>query len=270
MLEYDGAAFEGWQTQAPGVRTVQAVVEAALAELAGGPVALVGASRTDAGVHAEGQVASVRFDTRLTPAVLLRALDAKLPADVAVRELAAAPEAFHARRDARWKRYRYSWWSGRVRSPLRRGRFARVRGPLDVAAMAAAATALVGTHDFSCFQLAAAEWHAEAARRGHTRSATRTLYAATVRGEEAGEGILELVGDGFLRGMVRAIAGTLVQVGRGRRTPESLGELLAGRDRRRAGPTAPAAGLTLVEVGFAPFAPVGPLPVGETSGNSGP
>lgn len=246
------------------MRTVQSVLEAALAEIAGQAVAVVGASRTDAGVHAEGQVASACFETRLPADVLARALDAKLPEDVAALAIAPAPDAFHARRDALWKRYRYALWAGCRRSPLRRRRFARVRGALDLGAMREAGRALVGTHDFSSFQLASAEWHAEAARRGRTRSAVRTLHALEVSGAGEGEVRLEVVGDGFLRGMVRAVAGTLIEVGLGRRAPESLPALLAARDRRRAGVTAPAAGLTLVEVGFEPFRG------GETPGNSGP
>jgi tRNA pseudouridine38-40 synthase len=234
------------------VRTVQGTVEEALAEISGERVVVHGASRTDAGVHAEGQVASARFETRLAAPTLAKALDAKLPADVGVVAVDPAPDSFHARRDAVGKLYRYAIWNGRRRSPLRRTRFAPVQQPLDVAAMRAAAASLAGRHDYSSFQNSAAEWRAEGVRRDRARSAVRTLHRLTIRGEAGGELQLDVVGDGFLRGMVRTLVGTLVQVGQGRRAAESIPGLLAAQDRRLAGPTAPAAGLCLVRVAYDP------------------
>lgn len=245
-LEYDGSGFDGWQAQRAGTRTVQGELEAALARIAGAPVAVVGAGRTDAGVHAEGQVASARLDTRLAPAQLLRALNAQLPADVAVRAVALAPDDFHARRDARSKLYRYAIWNAAVRSPLRAARSHQLHARLDLAAMRRAAEDLVGEHDFASFQTGASEW--QAARPG--RSSRRTLSRLEIAGEAGGELSLDVEGSGFLRHMVRALVGTLLDVGRGRRPADSMPALLAARRRSLAGPNAPAHGLTLVRVEY--------------------
>jgi len=255
VLEYDGAAFAGWQTQAEGARTIQAEVEAAIQHLTGAGASLVGASRTDAGVHAEGQVASLRLDTRLSPEVLRRALNALLPEDVAVREVALAPREFHARRDARSKLYRYAIWNGLERSPLRARRFFEVPQVLNLEAMRVAAGALVGVHDWSAFQVRGSEWRAEGAQQGRTRSAVRRVTRISIVGFAGGEVFVEVEGEGFLRQMVRTLVGTLVEVGRGRRDPSSMGALLESRDRAAAGPTAPAHGLTLVRVDYAPSEP---------------
>jgi tRNA pseudouridine38-40 synthase len=250
-LEYDGTRFAGWQSQAAGARTVQATVEEAVLRLTGARVPVVGASRTDAGVHAEGQVASVALETSLSPAVLVRGLNALLPDDVAVREVAPAPEGFHARRDAQGKLYRYAIWNGPERSPLRSGRFWTISQALDLEAMQIAARALVGTHDWSAFQVRASEWRTEAQEQGRTRSAVRRVTRVSVFGVPGGEVQVEVEGQGFLRQMVRSLVGTLVEVGRGRRDPFSMPALLESRDRGAAGATAPAHGLTLVRVDYA-------------------
>jgi tRNA pseudouridine38-40 synthase len=239
-LEYDGSDFAGWQSQAQGERTVQATLAAALAEVTSGPVRVVGAGRTDAGVHAEGQVAAATLETRLDAATLLRALNAKLPADLAVVAAATAQDGFDPRRAAKGKLYRYAVWNGAEPSPLRRRRWHHVREALELAAMRAAAAALVGRHDFASLQGAGSS----------ATSTVRTLSRASVEGEARGEIRFELEGDGFLRHMVRNAVGTLLEVGLGRREPGSLPALLAARDRSRAGPTAPACGLTLVRVDY--------------------
>ena len=239
-LEYDGTDFAGWQSQRQGERTVQDTLAAALAEIAGQPVRVLGAGRTDAGVHAEGQVAAAAFATRLDAGTLARALNAKLPADLTVVGASLAADGFDPRREARGKLYRYALWNGSAPSPLRRRRFHHVREPLDVAAMASAATALVGRHDFASFRAAGSP----------AAATTRTLERAAVEGEARGEIRFELEGDGFLRHMVRNIVGTLLEVGLGRRASGSLPALLAARDRGAAGPTAPACGLTLVRVDY--------------------
>ena len=239
-LEYDGTDFAGWQSQKQGERTVQATLAAALAEIAGQPVRVLGAGRTDAGVHAEGQVAAASFATRLDPETLARASNAKLPADLTVVAATLAPDGFDPRREARSKLYRYALWNGSAPSPLRRRRCHHVREPVDVAAMAGTAAALVGRHDFASFRAAGSP----------VASTTRTLMRVAVEGEARGEIRFELLGDGFLRHMVRNIVGTLLEVGLGRRAPESLPALLAARDRSAAGPTAPACGLTLVRVDY--------------------
>jgi tRNA pseudouridine38-40 synthase len=239
-LEYDGSDFLGWQRQAEGTRTVQQTLEEALLRLTGAPAAVVGAGRTDAGVHAEGQVASVRLDTALEPPELQRALNALLPADLAVAGLAQAAPGFHARRDARRKTYRYRIWNAPVRSPLRARHSHHVAVPLDLGAMAAAARLAVGTHDFRSFQTTGSE----------VGSTLRTLYRADVLGRAGQEVCVEVEGDGFLRHMVRNLVGTLLRVGLGRAAPESLGTVLAARDRAAAGAAAPGHGLTLVRVDY--------------------
>lgn len=239
-LEYDGADFEGWQQQPAGRRTVQGVLRSALTETAAAPAHLVGAGRTDAGVHAEGQVASVQLETRLSAAELLRALNARLPADLALLGCAEAAADFDARRDARSKLYRYRVWNGAQRSPLRRQRAAWVRGALALPAMQQAAAALVGYHDFSSL----------AAAGGAPGDARRRLTRFEVRGENGAGFDFEVEGEGFLRHMVRNAVGTLLQVGAGRRAPDSMPALLAACDRAAAGPTAPAHGLTLLRVDY--------------------
>lgn len=239
-LEYDGTDFAGWQRQAQGERTVQGCLEAALEDLVGQPVAVSGSGRTDAGVHALGQVASAAVATRLAPDELQRALNARLPHDVAVLGVARAPAGFDARKSATGKHYRYAIWNGAPRSPLRARRFASIPAALDVAAMCEGAAALVGEHDFAAFQ---------AAGSGGVGT-TRQLRQFVVSGVSGGEIQLELEASGFLRHMVRNLAGTLIEVGRGRRAVGSLAALLASRDRTQAGPTAPAQGLTLVRVDY--------------------
>jgi tRNA pseudouridine38-40 synthase len=234
LLEYDGAAFAGWQLQ-PDRLTVQGALETAIARVCGQRVRVVGAGRTDAGVHARGQVASVRIDTPLDARRLCLALCAVLPPAVVVLEAALAPDGFHARRDARAKRYRYAIWNGAVRSPLRSARAWCLQRPLELGAMREAAAALVGTHDFASFQTAGTE----------VKTTERRLDRLDVVGEAGGEIELGFEGPGFLRHMVRNLTGTLVEVGSGRRAAGEMASLLAARDRRRAGRTAPAHGLTL-------------------------
>lgn len=242
VLEYDGTEFRGWQSQAAGARTVQGTLEEAARALLGQPVAIAGAGRTDAGVHAEGQVASFALPdgaVRLAPEALARALNAGLPADLAVRELAIVPDDFHPRRDACAKLYRYDLWNGAARSPLRRRRWVFVPGTLDVDAMKRAARDFEGTHDFAALQ--------------STGSSVRTTKRTLLRCEWVGAGPelrLFVEGSGFLRHMVRTLAGTLIEVGQGRRGAAGVPALLAGGDRAAAGPTAPAHGLTLVRVRY--------------------
>jgi tRNA pseudouridine38-40 synthase len=239
-LEYDGAGFAGWQKQAGGLRTVQGVLAAALERIAGHPCRPVGASRTDAGVHAEGQVASVDLETGLDARRLCRALNGVLPRDLAVVDAAEMGPEFHARWSARSKLYRYRIWNGSHPSPLRAASAHRVLTPLDLLAMRRAAAQLLGSHDFRSFQAA----------RAAPGATLRTLTRVDVEGETRGEVRIWVEGDAFLRHMVRIVAGTLVEVGVGRRDPGAIPPLLAARDRSRAGPTASAQGLCLVRVDF--------------------
>lgn len=247
VIEYDGTDFAGWQAQAPGARTVQGALEAALLRVTGCATRVAGAGRTDAGVHAEGQLASCRIETRLDAATLARALNAVLPPDLAVRSAEEAPAQFHARRAARGKLYRYRVWNGPVRSPLRERTHAFVRAPLDLGAMRRGAAPLVGRHDFASFETRGRE-SGRAGDAGPAGSTVRTLFRVEVGGTSGAEVFLDFEGDGFLRYMVRSLAGTLLEVGRGVRPEADLARVLAARDRREAGPTAPARGLVLVRV----------------------
>ena len=236
VLEYDGSGFAGWQQQAHG-RTVEAELKRALKAVTGQDLKVYAAGRTDAGAHAEGQVVSFQTDGRISPHRLVAALNAKLPADVAVLSGEEVPDGFHARYSAKWRRYRYRYLDRPSRPALARGRCWHVRGALDVDAMSAAAKALVGKHDWTSYCSAS---EPPDARVREMRS------ARVVRRGDMVE--LELVAEGFLRGLARSIAGALAEVGRGRRPPEWVGEVLEARDRRRAAKTAPAGGLTLMEV----------------------
>lgn len=236
-LEYDGAGFRGWAHQ-PGLRTVEGVLRDALARLVGHPVTLSVAGRTDAGVHALAQVVSVPVSSALPCGQIVRALGALLPDEVAARGVADAPAGFDARRDALSRRYEYRLLRG-PDSPLRRGRVHAVRRRLDVPAMEAAAELLVGRHDFRAFT---------PARTGHVffhRTVTECRFEQ--RGDEL---VLMIEANAFMRAMVRTVMGTLLDVGTGRRNPESVGELLTGAPRSAAGPTAPPHGLCLVAVRY--------------------
>ena len=241
VVEYDGTEFSGWQVQ-PGRRTVQAVLEAALSRVIGAPVGVLAAGRTDAGVHAEGQAVSFRARTTIPPRGIAAACNAALPPDVAIRSLDPAPAAFHATRDAVSKVYRYEVRNSREPSPLARRTSHRVPGPLGVPRMRRAARALVGTHDFRAFR-------SNPGPLAEGQDAVRTIRRLELR--RRGDRVtFEVEGDGFLHHMVRNIVGTLLLVGRGTWDPGRVAEALAARDRRAAGPTAPAHGLTLVSVAY--------------------
>ena len=237
-LAYDGTDFVGWQRQADGV-SIQGVLEDALAEIEKAPVAAIGAGRTDAGVHALGQVASFTLERAIDAATLQRALNAKLPDTVRVIAAETAAPAFHARFDARSKSYEYRFANGAVLSPFDRRYAWHVPELLNAEAMNAAAAHLVGRHDFAAFQSVGSDVH----------TTVRTVFAAGVR--RAGDLLLfEISADGFLRHMVRALAGTLVDVGRGRRGPDGIDALFDTRDRSQAGRGAPPKGLFLVSVEY--------------------
>jgi len=242
VLEYDGAGFDGWQIQAAGSRTVQGELEHAVARICGERARVMGSGRTDAGVHAEGQVASVCLDTELPVLKLRRALNGVLPEDIVVLDLQTAPDNFDARRNATSKLYRYGIWNGPQRSPLRAPRALRLERPLDLAALRRAAGDLVGVHDFASFQAAGSQ----------VKTSVRELLRVDVLGRSGAAVDLFFEGTGFLRHMVRILVGTLIQVGSQRREAGSMPEVLASRDRSQAGPTAPAYGLTLVSVNVAP------------------
>jgi tRNA pseudouridine38-40 synthase len=239
-LAYEGTDLHGWQVQ-PGRDTVQGLVMAAAARVLGEPVRVTGASRTDAGVHALRQVASLSTSSPMAPAALQRALNALLPPAVRVVEARGAPPGFDARRWARGKRYAYLIDRGAPADPFRRRHAWHVPFPLDPARMVAAARALRGQHDFSAFCAAAGRERTPVCTIRSVRVVTRRRLLAVC-----------VAGDSFLHHMVRNIVGSLVEIGRGAQGPGWIAELLHGRDRTRAGPTAPAHGLVLVRVLYGP------------------
>jgi tRNA pseudouridine38-40 synthase len=248
-LQYDGTAYRGWQRQLND-DTIQGRLEDCIAKITGHSANVTGAGRTDAGVHALGQVASFRTSSALPPSTLARAMNARLPDDIRITEAGEAGDDFHARHDARGKTYRYIICSGRVLSPFLHRYTWMVPCLLDAASMASAAEHLAGRHDFSSFRGTGCS----------SRNPVRTLSTLTV---ERTEGISFLgfrvdgdfytvtaEADAFMRHMVRNIVGTLIEAGRGKITVQDVGGILDGRDRRLAGPTAPPQGLFLDRVHY--------------------
>jgi tRNA pseudouridine38-40 synthase len=232
-VEYDGTEFAGFQSQR-NARTVQGELEAALSRLSGGdrqPV--VGAGRTDAGVHATGQVIAFTYPGRLSEAALTDALNGTLPPDLAVRDVRRAPDGFHPRYAARYREYRYSIWNG-PRSPLRERTALWVRQELDMAAMARAATAFEGRHDFS-------------AVGGADPQPVRTVHRLRVR-RDGSLVTIDVRADAFLRGMVRRIVAVLLAVGKGQLEPSAVPGLLSAGQPAMRGAAAPARGLCLRRV----------------------
>jgi tRNA pseudouridine38-40 synthase len=242
IVAYDGAAYAGWQVQ-PDKPTVQGILEATWQQLTQESLRVTAAGRTDAGVHALGQVVGLATETRLSNDDLLRGLNALLPDDVAVSAVEDARDGFHATYDAVGKRYRYQIHNGRTPSVFDRNYAWHFPQPLDAAAMHAAGQGLVGRHDFSSFETAGSE----------RPDSVRTVHELTVarnNGERAERITIDVCGDGFLYNMVRTIVGTLVEVGVGKQRIDWPTEVLAATDRRKAGQTAPPHGLFLVEVKY--------------------
>lgn len=235
-LEYDGTGYAGWQQQDNAV-AVQQRVEEAVAAVTGERAGVVASGRTDAGVHALGQVCHFHTGCAIPPERIALALNTHLPPDIRVTESRLVPEAFHARYDARGKHYRYTLFVRPIAPALERGRVWHIPIPLDAAAMARSAEHFLGEYDFSAFMDAGSP----------VKSAVRTLARADVaaRGNYI---TIDFEGTGFLYRMVRIMAGTLVEVGQGKRDADSIPELLRDGDRGRAGITAPAHGLCLVRV----------------------
>jgi len=256
-IAYDGTNYCGWQRQ-PDQPSVQGELERALERIAGKHVSTIASGRTDAGVHALGQVVGIRLETRLDGATLRRALCANLPDDIEVLDVEDAPDSFHPIGDATGKRYRYVIEDGPTTDVfMRRYVWRYVRGRLDAAAMARAAEGLLGRHDFSSFETTGAP------RKDSIRTVRDLLVRRTnvvfpdpasppPEDASADRIIIEVEADGFLYNMVRAIVGTLVEVGRRAEDESWPGRVLAATDRSAAGPTAPATGLFLVRVDY-PF-----------------
>ena len=237
-LQYDGTDYNGWQIQPRG-RTIQGELTRALSILEQRSVTVHGAGRTDAGVHAEGQVASLSLERSFQPRELRDAINGNLERDIRVVAVEFSDSKFHARLSAKLKTYRYSIWTEDVVSPFVRRYVHHYRGSLDLEAMQRAAEMLLGEHDFRAFTVSTSE----------AENSMRTIRRLDVVREPSGLAIY-VSADGFLRYMVRAIAGTLIDIGRGRLQTASIGRALTTLDRIHAGPTAPACGLTLLRVDY--------------------
>jgi tRNA pseudouridine38-40 synthase len=237
-VEYDGTNYCGWQIQPNGV-SIQAVLERALSTFLGKPTKVTGSGRTDAGVHALGQVANFSSEKDFHGYRIVRALNALTPGDVTIKEVEIVPDCFDARRDGRSRVYEYRILSRSMPSPFYRNRAWHVHDALDIDSMRAALQCLLGEHDFSSFRAAGCD----------AAHPIRRIYRTSL--EQRGELLIYTIeATAFLRHMVRNIVGTLVEVGRGLRTPGSFQQLLEARDRTKAGPTAPPHGLYLVEVKY--------------------
>ena len=245
LVAYEGTDYSGWQIQ-PCKRTIQGELQEALCEIAGEPISVMGSGRTDAGVHAMGQIASCRLRWPSSPGQLAMALNTKLPPDIVVRESVEVVDDFHPIRDALRKRYRYQLQIGGYASPFERRFRWRLKRRVVTEDMQMAAGMLVGEHDFASFQATGAD----------RKSTVRTVFDCDVFTQfEDRESDLEMLAieveaDGFLYNMVRNIVGSLVQIGYGKQDPTWLQEVLAARDRSIAGPTAPAHGLFLMQVDY--------------------
>ncbi len=239
LVQYAGTRYAGWQVQPAGA-TVQGVLQACLSRVVRHPVTIVGASRTDSGAHARGQVASVRTDSTLEARRLRRSLNGLLPPDIRVLEVEEAEPRFHALGGALRREYRYEIVNGETISPFRHALALHLRAPLDRARLREAAQRVLGEHDFAGFA---------SSDRGEVR--TRRKVAISEWVEERDLLIYRIVADGFVRGMVRALVGSILEVGRGRRDAGWIDALLAGRDRRLAGPCVDACGLYLEKVDYA-------------------
>lgn len=238
-IQYDGSRYDGWQKQGNTANTIQGKLESVLSRLVEGEVEVHGAGRTDAGVHALGQTASVKLPGNLPPEQVRDYLNSYLPEDIAVTDVEQAEGRFHARLSAKGKVYRYEIRMGGVPDVFRRRYQYRVSEPLDVTAMRAAAKKLTGTHDFRAF----------CSNKKYKKSTVRTVSAIEIQVSGADMSIT-FRGDGFLYNMVRIMTGTLLEVGLGLRRTEELEEILASLDRTHAGRTAPAQGLTLMQVEY--------------------
>ncbi len=239
VIEYDGAGYHGWQRQKKE-RTIQQEIETALATMTGRPATVIGSGRTDAGVHALGQVAHFHCDTDLEAPEFEKGLNSLLPDDIVIRSCRQVAENFHARYNVKSKCYHYKILNSPLPVAIGRQYAWFIRRRLDTAAMRRAIPAIIGAHDFKAFEGAGSP-------RAHS---TRHVMAAELSVGCRGELIFEIEADGFLRFMVRNIVGTLVDVGRGKITPAEFKNILDSKERARAGATAPAHGLFLVEVKY--------------------
>ena len=239
LIEYDGTNYLGWQVQLKG-STVQGVLEEKLGLLTGEPTRLFGSGRTDSGVHAFGQVAHFKTRSQMDIRTMQKALNSLLPPDIVIQKLEEADDDFHARKYSKSKVYEYRILNRNLRSAFQRGYVWYIPQKLNLKEMKKATQSLVGEHDFSAFRTVGSP----------TRTAVRRVIRAEWKRQRDGSIRFEIEANGFLKQMVRSIIGTLVEIGRGRMNAADFGKILESRDRRKAGPTAPAQGLFLKEVKY--------------------
>ena len=238
VIEYDGTAYCGWQRQ-KNDPTIQEAIETVISNMTQQKITLNGSGRTDAGVHAYGQVANFSCETQLTADVFQKGLNGLLPDDIVIRACEPVSEAFHARYDAKSKTYRYRIFNQPIPAALYRQYAWHIKKTLNMESMQEALTGIVGTQDFKAFE-------GTGSPRAHT---VRTVMKAQLTGEQ-GFVVLKIKADGFLKFMVRNIVGTLVDIGLGKRTPGDIETILASKDRNQASATAPPHGLFLMSVDY--------------------
>jgi tRNA pseudouridine38-40 synthase len=239
VIEYDGSAYHGWQIQ-PGLRTIQGVIQEKIAQITQADVNLIGAGRTDAGVHALGQVANFKTENMILCEALQRGLNGLLAPDIVIMAAEEVDEEFHARFSARSKVYEYHILNQPYPSAIGRRHAWFIHHELDVVAMRECAATLIGSHDFSSFRVSGDE----------SRHSIREVFRLEIERRAGNFLTITIEANAFLREMVRSIVGTLVDVGQGKTSPKEFLEIFQARDRRRAGMTAPAHGLFLVTVAY--------------------
>jgi tRNA pseudouridine38-40 synthase len=239
LIEYDGTNYQGWQVQPDGL-TIQGMLEEKLSRLSSERIHVIGSGRTDSGVHALGQVAHFRTQSQMDIRTIQRALNSLLPPDIVIREVEEVDEGFHARKQSKSKVYEYRILNRNLRSAFYRGYVWHIPQKLNLAEMKKATQSLIGEHDFSAFRTVG--------------SPTRTTVRRVIRAEwkRGRDGLIrfEIEANGFLKQMVRSIIGTLVEIGKGRMKAADFRKILNSKDRKEAGPTAPAQGLFLKEVKY--------------------
>ena len=239
IIEYDGSRYHGWQRQKED-RSIQGEIEKALKKITAGSVTLIGSGRTDAGVHAQGQVANFKCDTRLEPDALMNGLNSLLEGDIVIKVCEPVRASFHARYDARSKVYHYRILNRPLPAAIGRQYSWFIRKALNHEAMRAAIDLIIGRHDFKSFE-------GTGSARQHT---TRHVYSAELTEQDSGLWVFQIEANGFLRYMVRNMIGTLVDVGLEKLTPHDFKRILDSKDRSQASATAPAQGLTLIKVNY--------------------
>ncbi|MBQ8626254.1 MAG: tRNA pseudouridine(38-40) synthase TruA [Agathobacter sp.] len=240
LIQYDGTKYKGWQVQKSTDMTIQGKIQSVLEELAGHPVEVIGSGRTDAGVHAVGQVANFHVEGDFSKEEILEYLNRYLPMDIAVAEIDEVEERFHARYNAVSKTYVYRIHTSNIPNVFQRKYMYTYTSPLDVEAMRNAARLMLGTHDFMAF----------CGNKKMKKSTVRTVFSIEIE-KKKNEIIISYTGDGFLQNMIRIMTGTLIEVGNGTRKVSDVTEIIEGKDRSKAGYTAPPEGLMLKQVDYA-------------------